>query len=331
MPNSNDGSRSRSGSAEEPIAKRARKLTEADLGGPIEDEETAKQKLRDAGFNPNDLTSERVVDSPDDDGQWFATPMAHFCAAGDLKMARYLLSKGIPTVRPVRADTSNGDDDDEEPNSPLEGALWMGKVHVCEWLFAHGAREEVEKNAYNLGGDNLLRIALGPWKAGRGSSTPQWLILNGALSNRDGSPNKEATEALESYRGAESDYRRLLSWAKESLQTNRNVHLILLGSLLLQREFSIPALRQRLRGEMKSSEAADFMINELSAEKCKVLWEKLLSSPLQMLGGTTGIFELIADFAGIIRGKHMVSTLQGILGPLEKALGRAEDGYIPYP
>ena len=73
-----------------------------------------------------------------------------------------------------------------------------------------------------------------------------------------------------------------------------------------------------------SSEAADFLINKLSEEDCRVLWEKLLVSPLQMLGGTTGIFDLIADFAGfILLGNHMASTLQGIIGPLEYAINDA--------
>ena len=79
MSYSDDGSRSRPGSAEEPIAKRARTLTEADLGGPIEDEETAKQKLTNAGFDPYDLTSENWVPCPDGDGTWYASPMFHFC------------------------------------------------------------------------------------------------------------------------------------------------------------------------------------------------------------------------------------------------------------
>ena len=87
---SNEGSRSRAGSAVEPTAKKARKLTEADLGGPIEDEETAKRKLADAGFDPVNLTGTQFVGCPDDDGFWMATPMDQFCAAGDLKMIRYL-------------------------------------------------------------------------------------------------------------------------------------------------------------------------------------------------------------------------------------------------
>ena len=120
-------------------------------------------------------------------------------------------------------------------------ALKLGQVHVCQWLFEHGASEEVETDGYVVGEGNLLRSALNPWIAGRGSDAPQWLILHGALSNYDGSPNNEAMERMQSYRGAASDFRKLLSWARESVHTSRNVHLILLGSLP-PREYSVPAL-----------------------------------------------------------------------------------------
>ena len=188
--------------------------------------------------------------------------------------------------------------------------------------------KEVENGAYNVGGnDHLLQTALWPYPAGRGSDTPQWLILNGALSSHDGTPNKEAIEAIETLGGPISQFRMLLSWAEDSFQTQTNVHLILLGSLL-QKEYSVPALHQYLSERIKSIAAADFMISELSADKCKELWGKLpfsfRSSPLQMLCGESGIFETIADFAGFLRGTQITDTLRGIIGPLEKVLRRAE-------
>ena len=335
---SNGGSRSQYGYADKPT-KRARKLTEADLGGTIEDEETAKQKLSDAGFDlddPDVFSSYSWGRRPGRNRSWYVTPIFHFCAAGDLKMVRYLVSKGIPTVR---ADASSDDDDDDDDvdsidtdlRSPMQMALRNGHVHVCEWLFEHGAREEVQNDAYvvgYVGYVNLLRTAFNAWKEGRGSNTPRWLVLNGALSNHDGSPNKKAMEAIESYGGAASDFRMLLTWAQETLQTNRNVQFILLGSLL-PRDYSVSALHQCLSGGLKSNEAADFLMNELlSAEKCRELWKKLpfskRSSPLQILCGKAGVFELIADFSGFIRSTNMVSTLQGIIGPLERALHRAK-------
>jgi len=47
------------------LAKKQRKFTEADLGGPIEDEETARKKLEDAGFDPVKVTQIKLVNNPD--------------------------------------------------------------------------------------------------------------------------------------------------------------------------------------------------------------------------------------------------------------------------
>ena len=46
-----------------PEAKQC-KLTEADLGGPIEDEETAREKLKEVGFDPNNIHEVRDVRYP---------------------------------------------------------------------------------------------------------------------------------------------------------------------------------------------------------------------------------------------------------------------------
>ena len=48
------------------------------------------------------------------------------------------------------------------------------------------------------------------------------------------------------------------------------------------------------------------------------------ASPLQILCGKAGVFELIAAFAGFTRGVHMVSIMRGMIGPFERAPGRAE-------
>jgi len=223
------------GSADEPTAKRARKLTAADLGAPIEDEETARQKLADAGFDPDNLTMQvENVSPPDGEGSWDATPMTQFCGAGDLKMVRYLVSKGVATVK------ADDDDDDDENCSPMRAAILMGQTAVCEWLFEHGAAAEVRYAASIKGGRNLLRNSLSAWRAGRGSNASQWLVRNGALTRPDGIPDENAIKAIASYEGATSDFRNLLVWAKESFKVNSNIHLILLGSLLPRGNILLP-------------------------------------------------------------------------------------------
>ena len=70
------------GTGEEPqAAKKQRKLTEADLGGPIEDEETARKKLGRVGFDPDEIREIKDVTCPDGNGLWFVDPTCHFAVS----------------------------------------------------------------------------------------------------------------------------------------------------------------------------------------------------------------------------------------------------------
>ena len=314
-----DDSRGRSSSEadEEPEAKKPRKLTGADLGGPIENEKTAKAKLINAGFDPENLMAEwRVVTPPDGMGQWGANAITQFCGAGDLKMVRYLVSKGMSTTSKAAA----GD-----RISPMRAALFMGQTHVCRWLFQHGAAFEVKTTSSLTNEANLLRTSLRAWKAGRGSNASQWLVQNGALALQDGSPDFDAIDRIASYSGATSEFRNLLLWAEESLRVNTNTHLILLGTIL-PREYSTDALLEYLSHGLKSEEAAKYTVGRFSPEERLEFWKKLpfnRSSPLQALAGQPGILEVIADFAGFVRGKHMLRILQSMVRPLESAIAKS--------
>lgn len=79
-----------------PEAKQC-KLAEADLGGPVEDEETAREKLKEVGFDPNNIHEVRDVRYPDGFGWWEVNPICHFAGAGDLKMCRHLVARGATT------------------------------------------------------------------------------------------------------------------------------------------------------------------------------------------------------------------------------------------
>ena len=63
------------------------------VDGPMEDEETAKQKLEEAGFRPDNFTEEEKTED-----EYFMSPMIHFCFTGDLRMCRFLLTKGASTT-----------------------------------------------------------------------------------------------------------------------------------------------------------------------------------------------------------------------------------------
>ena len=79
-----------SAGCDQPAQKR-RKTHNAD--GPIEDEESARTKLREAGFDPEDVHTARSDHTRPVDyisGWRDTTPMTHFAFHGDLPMCRYL-------------------------------------------------------------------------------------------------------------------------------------------------------------------------------------------------------------------------------------------------
>ena len=143
-----------SGGADRPSKKQKRDGTETtasgDLGGPMEEEATARQKLQDAGFDPD---SPRLLQAVIPSGGWYVNAMAFFCRIGDLKMCRYLLFKGASATQ-----TWNDDDDDHTHHdgsnvnticSPMYSAALGGRLDICKWLCKHGGRGDIRnENRY---------------------------------------------------------------------------------------------------------------------------------------------------------------------------------------
>ena len=135
-------------------------------------------------------------------------------------------------------------------------------LHVCKWLYEHGARDDIRR-ATNVG----VRTPL--WDTVNfsfGASTSQWLILNGALCQKD-SDTLEDTRMRRDLnpndKGGPDKRPQLLLWAQETAQL-RSTFLIFLG------------------GTISAASAAQE------------------SSPLQIFNGKSGIMELIGDYAGVI-------------------------------
>ena len=134
----------------EPVPKRRRLL---DAGGPIEDDETARQKMRDAkvyeggvdrvigeyvGFDPDNVGDVKIINSKD------IKPMGYFAMKGDLPMMRWLYVNG--------ADTQ---DLDVADYFPMLMAVVNGGLEVCKWLFAHGAAKDIKRRSHHSGGSPL--------------------------------------------------------------------------------------------------------------------------------------------------------------------------------
>ena len=284
----------------EPEPKRRRLL---DAGGPIEDDETARQKMKDAevyeigvdgiigewdGFDPDNVGDVKTF-CPYVGATNAIEPMGYFAMKGDLPMMRWLYVNG--------ADTR---DEDVPKYFPMQLAASDGGIEACQWLFAHGAAEDIKRRTRENIGRSPLCIF------GRFSFVPsnqrdltlsyrkisRWLILNGALCNDDdsGELNVELVkEDLGFYLYAE-ERKLLLEWANDLHRPRTSFLLFLSGAL------SAPQHAYSTRR----------------------------SSPLKVLSGMSGVMELIGDYVGFVRGREarIVRQLTEMLPSLIQELDR---------
>jgi len=234
-----------------------------DAGGPIEDTDTAIQKLTNAHFNLEryykDINDEHNLEN----FSWEITPMIYFCLKGDLKMCRYLFVNG--------ADCRKGSDDGIW--FPMLAAASKKHLHVCKWLYEHGARDDIRR-ATNV----CVRTPL--WDTvnfsfGASTSTSQWLILNGALCQKDSDTiddTRMRRDLNPNDKGGPDKRPQLLLWAQETAQLH-STFLIFLG------------------GTISAAAAQE-------------------SSPLQIFNGKSGIMELIGDYAGVERRASKLRMLR---------------------
>ena len=114
--------------------------------GPVEDEATAREKMEEVGLDPNDVKKQcRLTEEAAEDmglfGERKMSPMSYFGRLGDLKMCRYLLSKG--------ASTSEASEHQFNGTRcwwfPMYAASNGGQLEVCKWLYNNGAEGDIKK------------------------------------------------------------------------------------------------------------------------------------------------------------------------------------------
>ena len=286
------GSSASGGSEPEP---KRRKLLNA--GGPVEDDETARQKTRDAevyergvdgtngeyvGFDPDNVAGVKSAVSLDADAHNYnaITPMGYFARYGDLPMMRWLYVNG--------ADTR---DVDVDFNFPMYRAAFRGHLEACKWLFAHGAAKDVKRR--NHYGDSPLRIS---FVFSNQRDLNRWLILKGALCKDDDSGDldveimKRDIDPKYAHRyGRVQERKALLEWAADLHRARTSLLLFLSGAL------SRPEHTYSTR---RSSSAA------------------------RMLSGKSGVLELIGDYVGFVRGREarIIRQLTELLPDVNKEL-----------
>ena len=261
----------------EPEPKRRKLL---DAGGPVEDDETARQKMRDAkvyergvrgtyeefvGFGPDNVRDVKSVTWYDPGLGDAITPMGCFAEKGDLPMMRWLYVNG--------ADTR---DEDVVIYFPMWLAAKNGHLDSCKWLFAQGAAKDIkrrarEENSEYPDGLSPLALTFGLFVQ---RDLTRWLILNGALCKDDDSGELDdkimRQDFGENYFRLEKK-KALLQWANE-------LHQARTSSLM-------------------------FLSGALSRPKHAYITRRTFS-PLRLLGGKTGTLELVGDYVGFVRGRE---------------------------
>ena len=334
--------------AEEPELKRRRRL---DAGGPIEDDETARQKMRDAevyergvdsglfeyaGFDPDnvgDVKSTLPFDA-DRPGNNAIKPMGHFAKKGDLSMMRWLYVNG--------ADTR---DVDVATYFPMYCVALMGRMDMCKWLFQHGAAEDIKRKT--PAGLTPLGVSFGE---SRRRHLGRWLILKGALC-KDGDTGDLDVDLMKSSlnrinaNGADGDDMplavlaarvhsarerpELLKWAREHHQSRFSFKIFMMGTLS-KPQYSATKLRNELLARNRSEKAVDRLLECVPPDQYHLLWADLFThrvGPLAPFSGKSGILELIGDYVGIVRGReaYIVCQLTEILPGVMAEIDRGTD------
>ena len=274
------GAASAGSDAAEPGPKRRRLL---DAGGPIEDDETARQKMRNArvyergvngawgeyvGFDPDNVADVKSHSPYDADmhASHAITAMGYFAWKGDLPMMRWLYVNG--------ADTR---DVDVDINFPMFRAAARGHFEVCKWLFDHGAAKDIKRRTTrdDRGGSSPLCVSFAFYNQ---RDLSRWLILNGALCKDDDSGDLDVEIMQYDFRTVytldrrfQQERKALLEWANDLHRPRTSFLLFLSGAHSGPRDAC--STRQHV-------------------------------SPLQLFGGKPGILELIGDYVGFVRGRE---------------------------
>ena len=263
------------GGGDRPAKKPKHNEIEA-FGGPMDDEETARKKLKEVGFDPDtpvNSASEIIEDEGYDDD---CLPMPYFCQRGDLRMCRYLLSKGTSTTQSWVDDDNNGVN---HLHSPMYAAVLGGHLDVCKWLCEYGARGDIRKTNASFSTPLYIsmirasgRVGIGPAERERFREICRWLILNEALCPRDnGFISDDLLE--EAFSGAYSHRDYWVRWAEDAVQTHDGLMTFLMGTYL----------------------------RVIPKEKHKTMNHCALSC----LSGHPGIRKHIADMLGVVRGRDL--------------------------
>ena len=234
--------------------------------------------------------------------------MCHFSAVGDLKMCRYLMARGASTTDGVATASVVVEWFPIAAAAAAASVEWFpmaaAAVHcmkdVCQWLYDHGAHNDISREIKGGCTANPLRSALNPYDTpNQDFETAQWLVLHGAIpSDIHGNPNANFMTETFGYdcftpEKAEIERKRLLLWAENICHDHDAFFVFLCGTV------HFPS---RAKGSSYAQQAP----------------------PCGSLSGYEGIRKRIADYVGVMKGRNL-RVVRGIVDPLKKALSEWND------
>ena len=300
--------------------------------GPVEDEATAREKMEKAGFDPDDVKNQcRLTDEAAGDigllhGERTMSPMSYFGGLCDLKMCRYLLSKGASTTEASEYQYT----DKRCWWFPMYSAACKGQLEVCKWLYKHGADRDIKKTNYC--DFSPLNCSFNTWcKRQHDGALCRWFILKGALSDDTGMIDSTIMRRDLPHEVRRSHFVRderrpdLLYWAQEAVQDHDSFMVFLSGTLSAS-AYSRGALCEKLSTRLQSDDAAEMIMSNTPEEQYELLWRKTTESktPLSCLAGKIGLLVHIADYLGVVRGRDL-RIMRSLIGPLSDFLEEVPD------
>ena len=213
------------------------------LGGPMYTEATARRILKGVvpfdgsmmvggggepvvGFNPDDSALDDLYGLADF-GDSCITPIIYFARQGDLKMCRYLVSRGPSTTK-----TSDDESTCHRKHfwCPMYAAASPGRLDVCKFLYANGAQGDIRR---------INRAGWSPFIAALIDSHHElirWLVLHGALcaDERSDVIDVERLKLKGGFVKSQNTHQscgKLLEWAKERTRNHSSLLMFLRGTL----------------------------------------------------------------------------------------------------
>ena len=296
--------------------------------GPVEDDKTAREKLREAGFDPNDAHTARSDLENEGIRYWYnITPLTHFAFYGDLPMCRYLHHvHGASTKTATEAHRAEPSKD--VPWFPIYAASWNNQFHILNWLCLNGSISETLK------GDDFGESPLGlisdfdrnPKSLEERKTRlglVKWLILEGVLEDDLGKTDRDKLcsflrELTHCHGGwAQEEVKGVfLDWLKEMLAANCAFHVFMLGTVR-NPQYSIAEMKRVLGRRIGSVEAASMLVDTAVKDGSeRDIWDQLIAdsgrttSSNSCLASFDGVLEKIGDYVGIIREEKKIKRVK---------------------